>query len=195
MDPTTHLVVAAIAFLATHYLSSTPLREVLVATLGRAYVALYSLLAFATLGWMIWAFYHAAFVNLWYAVALRPVPLIVMPFALVFLVCGLTTPNPTLVGRERLLKSAQPAHGILRVTRHPMMWGFALWAGEPYRRARRCGGADIFRHLPRARALRHVAHRPAQSGRARRPLATLCRSDVERAVRGDTRRPQQVQTR
>jgi uncharacterized membrane protein len=130
MDPTTNLVVAAIAFLATHYLSSTPLREVLVATLGRAYVAMYSLLAFATLGWMIWAFYHAAFVNLWYAVALRPVPLIVMPFALVFLVCGLTTPNPTLVGRERLLKSVQPAHGILRVTRHPMMWGFALWAGS-----------------------------------------------------------------
>jgi len=130
MNPMTHLILAALAFLATHYIASTPLREVLVAALGRAYLALYSLLAFVTLGWMIWAFYHAPFINLWYAVALRPVPLVAMPFALVFVVCALATPNPTLVGQERLLKSAQPARGILRVTRHPLMWGFALWAGS-----------------------------------------------------------------
>jgi len=128
MNPLTHLIIASLAFLATHYVASTPLRDVLVATMGKAYLALYSLIAFATLGWMIWAFYHAPFVNLWYAVALRPVPLIVMPFALVLIVCALATPNPTLVGRERLLKSADPARGILRITRHPLMWGFALWA-------------------------------------------------------------------
>ena len=111
MNPLTHLIVASLAFLATHYVASTPLRDVLVATMGKAYLALYSLVAFATLGWMIWAFYHAPFVNLWYAVALRPVPLIVMPFALVLIVCALATPNPTLVGRARLLKSADPARG------------------------------------------------------------------------------------
>jgi uncharacterized membrane protein len=127
MDPMTHLVIASIAFLATHFIASTPLREVLVATMGNAYLAVYSLLAFITLGWMIWAFYHAPFINLWYAVALRPVPLVLMPVALVFMVCALATPNPTLVGRERLLKSAAPARGILRVTRHPLMWGFALF--------------------------------------------------------------------
>jgi uncharacterized membrane protein len=128
MNPLTHLIVASLAFLATHYVASTPLRDVLLATMGKAYLALYSLVAFATLGWMIWAFYHAPFVNLWYAVALRPVPLIVMPFALVLIVCALATPNPTLVGRARLLKSADPARGILRITRHPLMWGIALWA-------------------------------------------------------------------
>ena len=126
----THLVVASLAFLATHYITSTPLRAALVATMGRAYLALYSLLAFATLGWMIWAFNHAPFINLWYSVALRPVPLVAMPFAFVFIVCGILTPNPTAVGRERLLKSAAPAHGILRVTRHPLMWGFTLWAAS-----------------------------------------------------------------
>jgi uncharacterized membrane protein len=129
MNPMTHLILAAVAFLAMHYISSTPMRAKLVAVLGGAYLALYSLLAFVTLGWMIWAFYHAPFVNLWYAVALRPVPLVVMPFALVFVVCGLTSPNPTLVGREKLLHSKEPARGILRITRHPMMWGFALWSG------------------------------------------------------------------
>ena len=130
MRPMTHLVLAAIAFLATHYIASTPLRGALVATLGKAYLALYSLLAAVTLGWMIWAFYHAPFINFWYAVALRPVPLVVMPFALVFVVCALTTPNPTLVGQERLIKSDAPARGILRITRHPLMWGFALWAAS-----------------------------------------------------------------
>jgi uncharacterized membrane protein len=128
MSPLTHLIVASLAFLATHYVASTPLRDVLVSVLGKSYLALYSLVAFATLGWMIWAFYHAPFINLWYAVALRPIPLVVMPFAMVFVVCALATPNPTAVGQERLLKSAGPARGILRITRHPLMWGFALWA-------------------------------------------------------------------
>ncbi len=82
MNPMTHLIVASLAFLATHYVASTPLRDVLVSVMGKAYLALYSLVAFATLGWMIWAFYHAPFVNLWYAGALRPIPLVVMPFAL-----------------------------------------------------------------------------------------------------------------
>lgn len=126
MSPMTHLVLATGALLLTHYVSSTPLRSALVVALGKGYLALYSLVAFAAIGWMVWAFYHAPFVNLWYAVALRPVPLVVMPFALVFIVCGLLSRNPTLVGRERLLKSAEPARGILRITRHPMMWGFAL---------------------------------------------------------------------
>ena len=130
MSPMTHLILATIALLATHYVASTPLRAKLVAVLGKAYLALYSLVAFATIGWMVWAFYHAPFINLWYAVALRPVPILVMPFALVFIVCGLLSRNPTLVGQERLLKAAEPARGILRITRHPMMWGFALWAAS-----------------------------------------------------------------
>ena len=130
MSPMTHLILATIALLVTHYIASTPLRATLVAALGKAYLALYSLVAFAMIGWMVWAFYHAPFINLWYAVALRPVPLVVMPFALVFIVCGLLSRNPTLVGQERLLKAAEPARGILRITRHPMMWGFALWAAS-----------------------------------------------------------------
>lgn len=130
MSAMTHLVLATIALLVTHYIASTPLRAILVATLGKAYLALYALVAFATIGWMVWAFYYAPFINLWYAVALRPVPLVVMPFALVFIACGLFSPNPTMVGKERLLKAAEPARGILRITRHPMMWGFALWAAS-----------------------------------------------------------------
>jgi len=130
MNPLTHLLLAAALFLATHYLASTPLRAKLVAALGKAYLGLFSLVAFATLGYMTWAYYRAPFINLWYAVALHYVPLIVMPFALLLVVCGLLTRNPTLVGQEDLLKSGDPVQGILRVTRHPLMWGFALWAAS-----------------------------------------------------------------
>src|SRR5450631_3595167 len=105
MSPMTHLLLGATLFLATHYLASTPLRAKLVAALGKAYLGLFSLIAFATLGYMIWAYYRAPFFNLWYAVALRYVPLIIMPFSLLLIVCGLLTRNPTLAGQERLLKA------------------------------------------------------------------------------------------
>ena len=48
--------------------------------------------------------------------------------ACLLLVCGLTQPNPTLVGRGFDAAAADPAPGILKVTRHPLMWGFGLWA-------------------------------------------------------------------
>ena len=130
MNPLTHLLLAAVLFLATHYVASTPLRARLVAALGNAYLGLYSLSAFLTLGYMVWAYYRSPFFNLWHAVALHYVPLIIMPFSLLLVVCALLTLNPTLVGQERLLKTDEPARGILRITRHPLMWGFALWAAS-----------------------------------------------------------------
>jgi uncharacterized membrane protein len=51
-----------------------------------------------------------------------------MPFATILLISGITTPNPTGVGMERSAAADDPATGILRVTRHPVMWAFALWA-------------------------------------------------------------------
>jgi uncharacterized membrane protein len=56
------------------------------------------------------------------------VPLLVMPFALLLLVCGVSTLNPTAVGAPDTLDQTEPVRGILRVTRHPFMWGVALWA-------------------------------------------------------------------
>jgi len=126
MDPMTHLLLATAAFVGMHYISSTPLRAALVRTLGeKGYLGLYSLLAFATLGWMIWAYPRAPHAILW--PGLRHVPSAVMPFALILVACGLMTRNPSAVGQERALGSPDAVRGILRVTRHPLMWGFALW--------------------------------------------------------------------
>ena len=129
MNPLLQLLLACTGFLATHLVSSTSLRPRLIAATGeKVYLALYSLAAIATFSWMIFAYYRASFAVLWYVPALRYVPLVVMPIALVLVVCGLLTRNPTAVGQESLLDATDAARGILRVTRHPLMWGVALWA-------------------------------------------------------------------
>jgi len=130
MSPTAHLVLAAALFLSSHYVASTPLRARLVARLGNAYLGLYSLAAFATLGYLIWAYMRAPASGLWYVPALRYVPLVVMPFSFILIAAALMTRNPTAVMQERVLESGEPARGILRITRHPLMWGIALWAAS-----------------------------------------------------------------
>lgn len=129
MDPIAHLALASAAFLATHYVASTPVRGALVRGISElGYLGAYSLAAFATLGWMIWAYRHAPFAALWQVPGLRHLPAAVMPFAFILIACGLMSRNPSAVRQEGALKSGEPARGILRVTRHPMMWGIALWA-------------------------------------------------------------------
>jgi uncharacterized membrane protein len=127
MDLFTQLVVATAAFLLTHFASSTPLRPALIRSIGElGYRALYSLAAIATLVWMVYAYNRAPVQPLW--PGLKLLPAIVMPFAFIVLACGAFARNPTMVGADKLLKNADPARGIIRVTRHPVMWGIALWA-------------------------------------------------------------------
>ena len=120
------LLLATAAFLLTHFVASTPLRPKLVMAMGEwPYRGVYSLVAFITLGWMIWAYANAPSEPLWRG--LRGLPLLAMPFALIFIACGYFR-NPTMVGADALLKSEDPARGMIRVTRHPIMWGLMLWA-------------------------------------------------------------------
>ncbi|HTM59204.1 MAG TPA: NnrU family protein [Burkholderiales bacterium] len=123
----TALLLATAAFLLTHFVTSTPLRAKLVTAMGEwPYRGVYSVVAFATLGWMIWAYTHTERWVFWSG--LRELPVIVMPFAFVLIACGYFR-NPTMVGAEGLLRSEDPARGIIRVTRHPIMWGVMLFAG------------------------------------------------------------------
>lgn len=121
------LVAATAAFLATHFVASTPLRGVLVRALGEwPYRAAYSVVALVTLFWMIRAYGEAPREPLWQG--LRLLPLLAMPIAFVLLACGYWR-NPTMVGADKLLKSDDPARGAIRITRHPLMWAIMLWAG------------------------------------------------------------------
>jgi uncharacterized membrane protein len=121
------LALACLVFLATHFVSSTPLRTVAVDAIGeKAWLALYTVIAFATIGWMVWAYNRAPVEPLW--AGWRLAPAVLMPFAFILIAGGLLTRNPTAVGQEKALKSPDAAKGVLRITRHPMMWGFMLWA-------------------------------------------------------------------
>src|SRR5688572_2698330 len=127
MDPMALLAVATAAFLATHFVPSTPLRPAIMRATGeKAYLGLYTLVAFVTIGWMIYAYNRAPVQPLW--PGLRLLPAIAMPFAFILIVCGVASRNPTAVGQDRALKGEEPARGILRVTRHPVQWGILLWA-------------------------------------------------------------------
>jgi uncharacterized membrane protein len=129
MDPLAQLVLATAAFIVTHFAASTPLRGAVAGALGeKAWIGLFSLAAFATIGWMAWAYGKAPFQPLWPGLWLAP--LVVMPVALLLLCAGLLTRNPSAVMQERVLKSAQPARGLIRVTRHPVMWAIVLWAAS-----------------------------------------------------------------
>jgi uncharacterized membrane protein len=120
------LALATAAFLATHFVSATPLRPALVAAMGEwPYRGLYSAVAFVTLGWMIWA-YAAAPREILFS-GFPKASLVLMPIAFVLLACGFSR-NPTIVGADRLLASDEPARGVIRITRHPIMWAFMLWA-------------------------------------------------------------------
>ncbi|HZM35362.1 MAG TPA: NnrU family protein [Burkholderiales bacterium] len=122
------LILATAAFLMAHFVTSTPLRPALVNAMGEwPYRGVYSLVAFVTLAWMIWAYVQTPREALLWT-PLRLVPLLVMPVAFILIVCGYWR-NPTLVGAEKLLKSEDPARGMIRVTRHPLMWGIMLWSG------------------------------------------------------------------
>jgi uncharacterized membrane protein len=128
MDALSHLALACLAFVCLHVVPSTPLRPALVNALGeKAYLGLFSLASLAGIVWMVMAYKAAPATALW--PGLRHLPSALMPFALILVVGGVMTPNPTAVGAAKLLKRDEPARGILRITRHPVMWGIMLWAG------------------------------------------------------------------
>jgi uncharacterized membrane protein len=125
------LVIAGIAFCGSHtLLSSTRLRGSLRDQIGeQGFLLIYSLTALVTFAWFVVAYSRAPFITVWTPPPWTAyVPISVMPLATLFLVAGYSTPNPAAVGMERSARADDPAPGIMRVTRHPVMWAVGLWA-------------------------------------------------------------------
>ena len=121
------VLVAAVAFVGTHFLLSHPLRAPLVRATGeKGFLGLYSVVAFATLGWLIVAYRAApAATPLWpVGDALWAVGTVLM-LAGAILFMGSLVRNPALP--EAKTDRVPEARGVFAITRHPMMWGFALW--------------------------------------------------------------------
>jgi len=127
VNPMATLVLASVAFVGTHFLLSHPLRGPLAGRMGeRLFQAFYSLVAAATFVPMIY-FYGkiGREAPLWSAGdALWLLASLLMWFGSVLFV-GSFIRNPALPG-ARGPKGAPT--GVFRITRHPMMWGFAVWA-------------------------------------------------------------------
>lgn len=122
-----NVVAAAIAFVGTHFLLSHPLRAPLVRAAGeKGFLGLYSLVSLITLVWLALAYRAApAEAPLW------PVgdglwalgTVLMLPGAILFM--GSLVRNPALP--EAKTDVVPEARGVFAITRHPMMWGFAIW--------------------------------------------------------------------
>jgi len=130
------MLIAGAMFLVTHLgISSTSLRGWFVGRLGeRGYLGFYSLLAFITLGFMIWLYGNLPRHEYFWLPdpALYQLTKFVMPVAMILLLGGFLVRNPTAVGMEGSLaaagSAANMARGVNRITRHPVQWSIVLWA-------------------------------------------------------------------
>jgi uncharacterized membrane protein len=124
---------AAAAFLALHLVvAGTRVRDGIVRTVGEgAYLGLFSLASVGGIAWLALS-YNAAqasgddrlVYNLGRGVRDLGIPVMLLAFALG--VTGLMLPNPTSVKQEGAV--ARAPKGVLRITRHPFLWGVALWS-------------------------------------------------------------------
>lgn len=126
----TNLILALATFLGTHFAMSHPLRAALVTRLGpMGFQGLYSVVALITFAWVIFAFRAAPYGEPLWIVGdgLWALATLIMLAASILLL-GSFVRNPALPapGSEKL--TTQPARGVFAITRHPMMWSFALWS-------------------------------------------------------------------
>lgn len=129
------LVAAAVIFLGIHFLvSGTRLRDRIIAVTGeRPYIGLFSVASLAAIVWLAMS-YNAASVNdenrflydLGPGIRHAAIPIIALAFFLG--VQGLLTPNPTSVQQEGAAARGETIRGVLRITRHPFLWGVVIWS-------------------------------------------------------------------
>ncbi|HYS66464.1 MAG TPA: NnrU family protein [Paraburkholderia sp.] len=129
MGSTNAVVAAAAAFVGGHFLLSHPLRGRLVRAIGEAgFQGVYSLVAILTFGWLIVAYRKAPLTAPLWPVGdgLWAVVTALMLIASILLMGSLVR-NPALPTGGRPASFPDAARGVYAVTRHPMMWSFALW--------------------------------------------------------------------
>jgi uncharacterized membrane protein len=129
------LIVAALAFVLLHLLvSGTRLRDALTGTIGtNAYMGLFSLASLGLIVFLVMSYPLAKADPIdhayWGATPVtKMIQLAVTLVAFLLVVPGLTTPNPTSVRQEATLARPDVVKGMLRISRHPFLWGVALWA-------------------------------------------------------------------
>jgi uncharacterized membrane protein len=114
-------------FLLLHSIPALPaLRAGIIGRLGRpAYLVGYSAASVAALVWLFSAALSLDYIPLW---DLRPwqaaVTFVLAPFGGFLVVAGLLSRNPLSI----TIRSSDEVGAVARITRHPVLWGFAIWA-------------------------------------------------------------------
>jgi len=130
VEPMSLLIVTCALFVGSHLILSHPLREPLAGRMGeRPFQIVYSVVAFATLAMVVQAWrWMPPEPPLWavddplWALA----SLIVLVASILFM--GSLVGNPALPAPGAAATAQKAPRGVFAITRHPMMWGFALWA-------------------------------------------------------------------
>jgi uncharacterized membrane protein len=128
----TEFALALAAFAAAHVLpAATGLRGPAIARVGRpAYVALYSVVSLGLLWWLVSATLRAPRLPLWEpAPWMTAAPLAAMAPASLLLAAAATRANPLSVAFRGGPPDAENP-GVLALTRHPILWAFALWGAS-----------------------------------------------------------------
>jgi len=124
------LLAAALIWIGLHVgIAGTQVRTILVGRLGEGgFRATFSLASAVAITLLVLAWRGAPPLPLWTASpALRWVLAAAMLPAFILFAGSLMTRNATSVGQNAAL-SAEP-RGMMRITRHPMLWSFVIWAG------------------------------------------------------------------
>ncbi|MFM5918420.1 MAG: NnrU family protein [Novosphingobium sp.] len=127
-----NLVAAVLAFVGTHFAMSHPLRRGLVKALGAGgFQGVYSLVSLATFAWIVFAFRAIPLQGdlPWDGSGTVPwaIATVLMLAASVLLV-GSFMGNPALPQPNAKALAEHRPKGVFLITRHPMMWSFALWS-------------------------------------------------------------------
>lgn len=129
------LVTAAAVFLGIHLLiAGTRARDAITALIGeQIYLGLFSLASIAAIVWLAMS-YNAAQAApgnpVLYDLGRGAHDLGIVAVAIAFWlgVQGLFMSNPTSVRQEAAATRDETVQGVLRITRHPFLWGVAIWS-------------------------------------------------------------------
>ena len=125
------LLAASATFLGIHLLvSGTRLRDAIVARTGEnPYLGLFALSSLGAIVWLCISYNHAyasadnrVLYDLGQGFRNFAIPVVAAAFMLA--APGVLMPNPTSARQE-----TASVRGVLRITRHPFLWGTATWAG------------------------------------------------------------------
>jgi uncharacterized membrane protein len=122
------LIIAAVVWIVWHVgVAGTRLRAQIVQRIGEGpFRGVFSAVSVALLIWLAHSYNIAPTIPLWRPPGwLLTLLVLAMLGAALLFVGSITTPNPTAVGGEH---APAQAEGIQRITRHPMLWSFAIWA-------------------------------------------------------------------